>query len=204
MSSPSNPNLLHEPENAVPGRLLIAAVTTVAGLTACSPGTSPAPSTPPEQSPQHQTSTPAGEVQNPLDLSALNDPCQLLEPEQAAALGIDGEAKHRETPIGTVCKWEGDKVSVELAPETDVGGIAGIRSQEDDFDNYEDTTAAGYPAALVNFNEVYCTLAMGISDEDTLSVSAARYITDDPRHQNPCEFAKTVFTEVVKNIPPES
>ena len=188
----------------MPRRLLIAAVTIAAGVTACSPGTSPSPSTPPEQSPQHQTSTTsAGEVQNPLDLSALNGPCPLLKPEQAAALGIDGEAKHRETPIGTVCKWEGDEVYVELAPETDVGGIAGIRSRKDDFDNYEDTTAAGYPAALVNFNEVYCTLAMGISDEDTLSVSAARYITDDPRHQNPCEFAKTTFTEVVKNTPPQ-
>lgn len=199
-------------ENAVPRRLLIAVSSAaVLGLSACSQSTpadsgNATPAATEAQAPQEdQAQSPQEKIDSPLNLKAVTDTCQLLTPEQLEQLGGGGEPEPAEQPWPEMaCSWEGDNLGIELSPDSTNGG--GIERIKNNFAGEYDEVinVAGYPAIHIDVTDMTCTLSAAVSEEHVIGVGVAIYNKVEPQHQDPCAFADRVFTEVVKNIPPES
>ncbi|KEI45462.1 hypothetical protein GU90_03195 [Saccharopolyspora rectivirgula] len=142
-------------------------------------------------------------MENPLDLKAVSDPCQLLTPEQLAQLENPTEAEPTELEWGEKgCSWYGEQYGLELSPNTISGGFATIRQNQKSFDNYQEVEVAGYQAARTDATDISCSLWVAVSDDSTLGVQVGKYDAYDDLPQ-PCELAEKIFPEVVKNIPPQ-
>ncbi|GAA2810285.1 DUF3558 domain-containing protein [Saccharopolyspora taberi] len=179
-------------------------------LSACAQGGSGS-TTPPgtgDSAPTSESNAadPALKVEAPLNLKAVSDGCQLLTDGQLAQLGGGGAPTPFDTEWGQKgCTWTNDAVVIEVAPDSKQGGgFSRIQRNKNSFLTYAETKVANYPAARVNQAELLCGVAAGVSDEDTVLVSVTRYNSDAPQHADPCAFAEKVFTEVIKNIPPQS
>ena len=178
-------------------------------LSACSQGgssTNPTPTADKPATSESAPSDPASQVESPLNLKAVSDPCQLLKPEQLAQLGGGGEPKTEDATTGNkACVWSGESVSITVEPDTTTGGgFAGLRDTKANYANFEEIPKiSGYPAARINRDDLLCIVGTGVSDEDTLFVHVGKFGTTDPQHADPCAFGEKVFTEVIKNVPPQ-
>ena len=175
-------------------------------LVSCSqPGPDTGEAAPPTEA--APSSTPTGRpVDKPLDLKAVADPCQLLTPEQLASFGLDDVEPVIETlPWDEkACTWDSSDIGITFDPNTVTGGgISRIQENQDNFDNYAETTVAGYPGAQVNANELLCAVTIGTSGNDTLTADVGYYSTIEAAPGDPCDLAKRAITEAVKNVPPQ-
>lgn len=183
--------------------LTVLSAAAVLGLTSCSSNSTAESPDVPDTPADARSEASSIVVENPLDLKAVSDPCQLLTPEQLAQLENPTEAEPTELEWGEKgCSWYGEQYGLELSPNTVSGGFATIRQNQKSFDNYQEVEVAGYQAARTDATDISCSLWVAVSDDSTLGVQVGKYDAYDDLPQ-PCELAEKIFPEVVKNIPPQ-
>lgn len=145
---------------------------------------------------------PALKVDAPKNLKGIADACQLLTPEQRAALQVDGEPEPEESQYKEpACNFAGDALTATISINSNFGGMTGTHERKDNFDNFAPTEVAGYPAAQVNFSDTLCTVMTGVSDEQSVDVYYAKNSGGTPEMDDPCGYAKKIAAEVIKNVP---
>ncbi|WP_258345502.1 DUF3558 domain-containing protein [Saccharopolyspora gregorii] len=158
---------------------------------------------PPQAAPSKENVDPALAVQNPKNLKGVQDACQLLTAEQRAALQVDGQTEQADSEYQEpACDINGDVLNTSIAINTNHGGMTAAHARKDNFDNFEPTEVAGYPAVLVNFSDTLCTVAVGVSDTQSVDVYYAKNSGGTPEMDDACGYAEKIAAEVLKNIPP--
>jgi hypothetical protein len=150
-------------------------------------------------SPSERLSPP---VENPKDLTGI-DPCDFLPPDQKTELGLTKPGTRDTSPWGEeTCGLAGSIVAIGFSPDTTVGeGLDQAYRSKNNFYNFEPSEIDGYPAVRVNFVTQSCDLIVGVSDEQTLSMGITRVSPDAPGKGDPCGFAESVMSDVLKNVP---
>lgn len=140
-------------------------------------------------------------MENPKDLRGV-DPCGLLTTDQLTELSSGpGEAGTSEWGEAE-CEWVGSVVAIALSPDTTFGdGLARAYRNKNRFDNFAESSIDGYPAVRVDFATQSCALIVGVSDEQTLSMEFTRVSAQAPGGGDPCGFAESVMSGVIKNLP---
>ncbi|GAA3363376.1 hypothetical protein GCM10020366_55040 [Saccharopolyspora gregorii] len=158
---------------------------------------------PSQAAPSTENIDPALAVRNPKDLKGVTDACQLLTAGQRAALQVDGQPEQADSEYQEPsCDISGDALSTSIAINTNHGGMTAAHARESNFDNFEPTEVAGYPAVLVNFSDTLCTVAVGVSDTQSVDVFYAKNSGGTPEMDDACGYAKKIAAEVLENIPP--
>ncbi|GAA0531225.1 hypothetical protein GCM10011581_27900 [Saccharopolyspora subtropica] len=142
-------------------------------------------------------------VEHPKDLEAVEDPCQLLRPDQLAQLGVVGEPIREQSPWGeALCVWGArtDGVRVNLAPVTtlNIGLRSVLRSVSK---TAPDDNVDGYPVVVSQPLTYSCGIYVSTTPEDTFSLNVDRGDSDRVDQQDPCALAKQVASMVLSNIP---
>ncbi|MFR9728625.1 DUF3558 domain-containing protein [Saccharopolyspora sp. MS10] len=158
--------------------------------------------TPPQASPSTENVDPALAVKNPKNLKSVTDACQLLTPEQRTALQVEGAPTQRQSEFNEpACEFSSSAFDTSLDVNTNAGGMTAAHERRDNFDNFEATEVAGYPAVKVNFSENLCNLAVGVSDTQSLHVYYLVISGGTPEMEDACGYASKIAAEAVKNIP---
>ncbi|MBB5072114.1 DUF3558 family protein [Saccharopolyspora gloriosae] len=157
---------------------------------------------PPQAAPSTENIDPALAVENPKNLKGVADACQLLTPEQRTALQVDGAPEQADSLYKEpACSMEGDMLTARIEINSNQGGMTATHERKDNFDNFEPTEVAGYPAALVNFSDSLCSVIVGVSDTQSVDVYYAMNSGGAPEMNDGCGYAKKIAAEVVQNIP---
>ncbi|GAA0511700.1 DUF3558 domain-containing protein [Saccharopolyspora thermophila] len=176
----------------------------VLGASACSPGGSTPP--PPSTTSEASGSTSAvPKVENPKNLKAVTNACQLLTDQQVKALGGVSERRppaERPSEYGeTSCQWATDAFTVNIAINTKYGGLAKIMEVADSSDNFKPTQVNGYQGARVDEQSDLCRIELAVADDQSLEVNYAKNAGGTPEMDDPCGYAEKISSEVLKNVP---
>lgn len=177
---------------------LVLAATSSCALNAGSGQESPQPAPPPAGNVD-----PALKVESPKNVSGISDACQLLTPEQRAALQIDGSpAPQQKNDYGAPsCEFVGELTTVFVDINTGHGGISQTYSNKDSFDNFAPTEVTGYPAAQVDAASSLCTVMTGVADDQAIDIYFAKNSAQSPEMDDACGYAKKIAGEALKNVP---
>ncbi len=140
-------------------------------------------------------------VEDPKDLSGI-DPCELLTESQLAALTItkagepDEAAWHEDK-----CNWRSSTVNVSLAPDTQRDGLETWYRTRDYYDSFEESEVDGYPAVRADFANEFCSVIVGVADDQALVVHYTRVSSDAPGKGDPCPFTESIASMVLENLP---
>jgi uncharacterized protein DUF3558 len=176
----------------------------VLGASACSPGGS---TTPPKTTSTESASTTsaAPKVENPKNLKAITDACQLLTKDQVAQLGGDTGAQPPEESKSeydeSQCKWRSDAFTAYAAINTKFGGLAKIMEAAESSDNFKQTQVDGYQGARVDEQSNLCRIELAIADDQSLEINYFKNAGGTPEMNDPCSFAEKITSEALKNIP---
>lgn len=182
-----------------------AALTTVSllavlGVSACSAET-PAP-VPTSPTPPATTAPAVPKVENPKNLKGIADACQLLKPEQLAALGGGGEPEQSMSEYDeSQCFWRNDNFATNVAINTTQGGLAKITEKGEISDNFAPTQVEGYQGARIDEQQGLCRIELAIADDQSVEVNYSIRGGDTPEMQDGCGYAEKITSEVLKNIP---
>lgn len=172
----------------------------VLGAAACSPPRAEPEAAEPTAPPT--TSPPVPQVENPKSLTGITDACQLLTPEQLAALGGGGDPEESESLYGeSQCFWRNDNFATNVAINTTFGGTAKIFESPQSSDNFAPTQVDGYPAARVDEQSTLCRVEVGLSEDQSVEINYSKRGGDAPEMQDPCGYAEKIAGEVLKNVP---
>lgn len=139
-------------------------------------------------------------VEDPKDLRGV-DPCQLLTSEKQSELGFTKPGQKGTSYWGEPdCLWLGSIVGIGLAPGTTFGLDQAYRTKNN-FDNFAASNVDDYPAVRINFATQSCGLIVGVANDQTLHMEFTRVSPDAPGRDNPCGFAESVLSGVIKNLP---
>ncbi|MEV0703831.1 DUF3558 domain-containing protein [Saccharopolyspora sp. NPDC050389] len=176
----------------------------VLGVSACSPGSTTPPKTTPTES-ATTTSSSVPKVENPKNLKAITDACQLLTEAQVAQLGGDAGAKPPEESKSkydeSQCKWRNDAFTAYAAINTKAGGLAKIMDAAGSSDNFKETQVGGYQGARVDEQSNLCRIELAIADDQSLEVNYFKNAGGTPEMNDPCGYAEKITSEALKNIP---
>ncbi|GAB2732670.1 hypothetical protein GCM10027174_01530 [Salinifilum aidingensis] len=153
------------------------------------------------QSTPGQQQDAAPRIDQPKNLQAVGSACELLKPEQLQQLGLGTEPKPDESLWGdSSCTWENDNAIVSLTQQNRIGA-QGMYKNAKSFDEYHPAEVQGYPANHTDRQSRLCTVNVGVSDSASFRVGFTRTGGKAPEMQDPCGFADTIATQVLKNIP---
>ncbi|MER7078074.1 Protein of unknown function [Saccharopolyspora kobensis] len=177
----------------------------VLGASACSPGGS-GPSPEPTSNPSESAATSeAPKVENPKNLKAITNACDLLTDEQVKALGGTDERKPPEESKSTYgetkCQWTTDAFSATVTINTQFGGAEKIKSNAGTRDNYELIQFEGYTGARVDAESTLCRIELAVADDQSLEVNYYKNAGGTPEMDDPCGFAEKITGEALKNTP---
>ncbi|MHA6798559.1 DUF3558 domain-containing protein [Bounagaea algeriensis] len=157
------------------------------------------PSSPAESTPSQQQNAP--QIDQPKNLQAVGGACELLTPEQLQQLGLGGEPEPVDTLSGdSACDWSHDNGAVTVTPKSTIGAQQMYENTKT-FNEFHPAEVQGYPANHKDRQSRLCSVDIGVSDSATVRVDFTRYAGDAPEMQDPCGYADTIATEVLKNIP---
>jgi hypothetical protein len=140
-------------------------------------------------------------VENPKDLRGI-DPCELLTPQQLTDLTFVEPGVKDTLPGGVEsCTWQNSNLSVGLTPDTSREGLEEAYRREDNFDNFEVSSVGDYPAVRTDFATQFCSVIVGVADDQTLTAHFGRVTGKDPAYEDPCGFAESVAAMVLENLP---
>lgn len=182
--------------------VLTASLLMLTAASACSLGQSDAGKQP--TSPPSQPADPALQVSNPKNLTGVTDSCQLLTPQQLTELGAadpEIEPYVNEQYKEPSCDISSDAFDITVDINTEHGGMTAAHARKDNFENFAPTEVGEYPAVQVNFQGTVCTVATGISDDQSVEVFYAKNSGGTPEMDDPCGYAKKISAEAIKNIP---
>ncbi|RKT83722.1 Protein of unknown function [Saccharopolyspora antimicrobica] len=141
-------------------------------------------------------------VENPKNLKAVTNACDLLTPEQISQLGGGGQPEEDTSAYGeTQCYWSGDAFAVGVAVNTTSGGPAKIHEAGSSRDNFEPTTVDGYPGARVDKQDILCRIELGVADDQSVEINYTKHSGGSPEMDDSCGFAEKIASETLKNIP---
>ncbi|MER7015578.1 DUF3558 domain-containing protein [Saccharopolyspora sp. NPDC000359] len=182
--------------------LTTASLFAVLGAAACAPGSTPAPT--PTISEETTTSA-APQVQNPKNLKAVSDACQLLTQDQFSQLGGSAGAKPPESDTSglgePVCDWRNDAFSTSVTINITHGGPAAIEGLAGASDNFKPTQVDGYPGARVDEQSDLCRIELAVAEDQTVAINYFKNAGGTPEMDDPCGFAEKIASEALKNIP---
>lgn len=142
-------------------------------------------------------------VTNPRDVTAFGQrPCDLLTPEQLAALGIDQPPKINPLPSGTPqCVW-GDsgfhqRIGVANYPAYDL--LSAKYRNRNDYQFFRPIEVAGLPATLQQDLSSECGVTVGLAKTQAVEVD---YADRTEPYEDPCGKARWIAEIVVGNLPP--
>ncbi|MER7077653.1 DUF3558 domain-containing protein [Saccharopolyspora kobensis] len=143
-------------------------------------------------------------VDNPRNLAAISDPCQLLSPEQLQQLGATSPVPDR-SPWGQgTCRWNNEQLSLNLAPDT--VQRQGLKYTAKIFGDEQGNPTAeidGYPAVHAGVSDLACTTAVGVSETEMFNVqfTAGSEGRNNPEFSDPCAVSDRVAGMVLANLP---
>lgn len=157
-------------------------------------------------------------VDNPVDVTPyLERPCSLVSEDLLVSLGFPPSkgraqvAKDDDVAAlsGPYCGWSGEgegNLTVSLQSgnrDRGVGGLGGIKNLHDQgrFALWEETTIRGYPAAYYALRDMraqgYCSIAIGVADDMSVTVGADFFVEQPSRA---CVTAERVAAEVIDTL----
>lgn len=176
-----------------------AAVLAVVGVSACSSTTSGAPETTTQAPTSSNTAAP--QLENPKNVKAVTDVCQILTPQQLTQLGAATSGEKETTMYGEPkCTWTNDNFSATVALNTTTGfGPAKIREKGRAKNTL--TQVSGYPAMHVDAQSSLCRVEVGLNKGQSIAVNYAVNSGDAPAMQDPCAYAEKIAAAAIENIP---
>ncbi|MCA1190231.1 MULTISPECIES: DUF3558 domain-containing protein [unclassified Saccharopolyspora] len=185
-------------------RAILAATSLViaGGISAC--GLTGNEQTAPESAPEPQVGgDPALAVDQPKTVAAVTDACRLLTPEQLSTLGAEKNGEPGTTTFGEPkCDWSTEAFAFSVGLYVKTGGDAEqIYRSADNHDNFAPTRIGEYPAARVNAQSSTCSVEVGISDSESVTIDYTKYSGGTPEVADPCGYAEKIATEVLNGIP---
>lgn len=179
--------------------LLAAGVLGSAGCGASSAGSPSRQSDSPGSGPTRLAPT----VTNPRDVTAFRQrPCDLLTPEQLAALGIDQPGEQDSLPSGNqTCVWRDSGFDQEIAvgsyPDFDL--LSANYRIRDSYQLFRPIEVAGLPATLQQDHFSACGVTVGLATTQAVEVN---YVDTSDPIADPCGKARRIAEIVVGNLPP--
>ena len=193
----------HPPRVAALAWAVVAACASCSETTEGTPVAAP-PGPPPPPVPVAYGAPP---VTSPLNASAyLTQPCSILTGEQLTSLGFppQGKPDTHSGPAdiaGPACTWQNEQRTTQAAFITaNKNGLSDIYRghQQGDFQFWQPTTIAGYPAVFNDPTDLRsvgaCGLNVGISDTLTILVAVEGSDTD------PCAPARQAAAMVIDTL----
>lgn len=190
---------------------VFAAAVMFVGLSGCvtvSTKTAPEPTGGGDLSEAPPTSESAGadpevSFENPKNLAAVTDACDLLTGRQLEQLGMKDEPEHKKATLGIApCGWDGHAFGLSLTPDTKSGGMAKLYRTDGYGKGHERSEVSGYPAAWVERTDITCRVEVGVAESMKVGVSYVAYVTNAEADQvEPCEEGEKIAAMVLKNIP---
>nr|BFF02273.1 hypothetical protein GCM10020241_39480 [Streptoalloteichus tenebrarius] len=139
-------------------------------------------------------------VSNPKRLRG-SDPCALLTQAQLTSLGLPAKGKPAETTLSEPkCTWS-DDIRVTLGLDTKRRGLTEFYTRQKAFDNFKSSQVAGFPVVWMDFSNVLCNLAVGVADDQVLTIHVGSIVSRSRAQGNTCGYGETVAAEVLKNLP---
>jgi uncharacterized protein DUF3558 len=188
--------------NTTRSTLTAAASLLVLGLAGCSSPTSGEP----EPTTGGETTSEANDpfhIDQPKNLKAISDPCQLLNPQQLQELGAGPPKPEQSQWRQTSCTWRNQLLSINVAPDTVQG--QGLRYTTKIVADGEPTAeVAGYPAVHYGISSGSCGTYVGTSDTELFLVYFQMGTEDFKKSgfADPCAAADKIAGMVISNLPP--
>ncbi|WP_190820915.1 DUF3558 domain-containing protein [Saccharopolyspora pogona] len=183
--------------------LAAAASLFVLGLAGCS---SPTPGLP-EPTTGGETTSAVNDpfrIDQPKNLKAISDPCQLLNPQQLQEVGATTTGRQDKSQWGQAnCAWDGAKLALQVSPDTVQG--QGLRyTTKIVADGKPTAEVAGYPATHVGATSGSCGTYVSTSDTELFLVDFQMGTEDfkESGFSGPCAAADKIAEMVIKNLPP--
>ncbi|MGI8309821.1 DUF3558 domain-containing protein [Saccharopolyspora hattusasensis] len=176
----------------------------VLGVSACSPGGSDRDPTSAASEPPAAPTSAVPKVENPKNLKATTDACQLITKDQLSKLGAAGEGKTEQSMSEygeTQCFIRNDAFAINIAINTKYGGLAKIMEGANSSDNFKPTQVDGYQGARVDEQSTLCRVELAIADDQSIEINFSLRGGDTPEMKDPCGYAEKITSEVLKNIP---
>lgn len=175
----------------------------VLGASACAPGSdSPAPEQRSEPAP---ATSGAPQVENAKDLKAVANACELLAPDQVAALGGTAERQPPEESKSmygeTQCKWQTDAFNVNIAVNTTYGGVQQLDETAGSSEGSQRTEVAGYQGVRYDVQSDLCSVDVAVAGDQSLEIGYFKNAGGTPEMDDPCGFAEKIAGEALKNVP---
>ncbi|QIZ34296.1 DUF3558 domain-containing protein [Saccharopolyspora sp. ASAGF58] len=174
----------------------------VLGLAACTaPGT-------PEPAPSSETNSAANDpfhIEQPKNLAAVSEPCQLLTSAQAQQLGAGSPEPDSSEWGQGACKWRNQQFSTKVAPDTAQGqGLRWAAKIDGDDQGNPNVRVNGYPAVHGGISGIRCSTTVGVSDTQALMVhfTTGSEGRGNPEYTDPCAMSDKIAGMVLENIPP--
>ncbi|MER7009875.1 DUF3558 family protein [Saccharopolyspora sp. NPDC000359] len=143
-------------------------------------------------------------IEQPKNLKAISDPCQLLTQQQLQELGAGGEPKPGESQWKqSECTWQSQQLTVTVSPDTIQG--QGLRYTAKIVADGEPTAeVSGYPAVHVGATSGSCGTYVGTSDTELFYVdfSVGTDGRSNPEFSDACAAADRIAGMVIENLPP--
>ncbi|MBB5159616.1 DUF3558 domain-containing protein [Saccharopolyspora phatthalungensis] len=173
----------------------------VLGLAGCS---SPTPGAP-EPTTGGETTSAANDpfrIDQPKNLKAISDPCQLLNPQQLQELGASNSEPGKSQWGQDQCTWRNQLLRVNVAPDTVQG--QGLRyTSKIVADGKPTAEVAGYPAVHYGISSGSCGTYVGTSDKELFLVyfQTGSEGRNKPEIAEPCAAADRIAGMVISNLP---
>ncbi|MER5388544.1 DUF3558 domain-containing protein [Saccharopolyspora sp. NPDC002686] len=142
-------------------------------------------------------------VDQPKELKAIPDPCQLLNPQQRDQLAALPAGTYEPTPWGQqACLWRNKQLTVSVAPNT-VQGYGLKYTAKVVADGEPTAQVAGYPAVREGVSSGACGIVVGTSDTEIVLVSfqLGPDGRGNPDFSDPCAMSDRIAEMVLSNLP---
>jgi hypothetical protein len=169
--------------------------------------------TSPEEQPNSNDDLPsdgAPKVTDPLDASHFEEnPCDVLNADQARQLNVDGQGERSDTSFGLGCRWQSAEsngnTSINFMSKDERGLSSTYRSYEEGEFQYFEPIAdiEGQPAVALHPEDknpkATCAIVVGLTDELAF-MNITNLSSNNVGHKDPCESAVTAMTFMVQTI----
>lgn len=181
--------------------LALGAALLVLGLAGC------ATSGTPEPTPSQETSTSANDafhIEQPRNLAAVSDPCQLLTSAQVQQLSAGPTAPGQSEWGQASCTWRNQQLRIDLSPDTVQNQGLEYTAKIWSDDGKPTGQVGGYPLVHGGINDIRCSTTVGVSDTQTLTVhfTTGSEGRGNPEYADPCAVADKIAGMVLENLPP--
>ncbi|MGW1682614.1 DUF3558 domain-containing protein [Saccharopolyspora sp. NPDC002376] len=143
------------------------------------------------------------QIDQPKNLKAVSDPCQLLNPQQLQELGAGDDPKPGESQWKqSECTWQSRQLTVTVSPDTIQG--QGLKyTAKIVADGKPTAEVAGYPAVHYGATSDSCGAYVGTADTELLYIdfSVGPDGRNNPKFSDPCAAADKIAGMVLENLP---